>query len=192
MSPSGRAWVRVFVSRQRLLDRLSPSSGTALVALLAPLGYGKTSLLIDHAERQGRPVAWLTLDARDNDPVVLVSRIVAALDRVTAVDDSVQQALAAPDVSIWGRLMPRLAATIAGLPSCLIALDDIHEIASDDARDVVAWLALHMPQDAQLIISGCVDGSLMSQVGATTSPIRRWSACNSFLSYVSFSATMPL
>jgi LuxR family maltose regulon positive regulatory protein len=140
-----------FVSRQRLLDRLSPSSETAL---LAPLGYGKTSLLIDHAERQDRPVAWLTLDSRDNDPVVLVSRIVTALDRVTAVDDSERQALAAPGVSIWGRLMPRLAATIARLPSCLIVLDDIHEIASDDARDVIAWLALHMPQDAQLIISG--------------------------------------
>jgi len=47
----------------------------------APAGYGKTVLLADWARHSGYPVAWLSLDAGDNDPDRFWRHAVAALDR---------------------------------------------------------------------------------------------------------------
>jgi ATP/maltotriose-dependent transcriptional regulator MalT len=47
----------------------------------APAGFGKTAPLADWVRRGNRPVAWLSLDAGDNDPVRFWHHAVAALDR---------------------------------------------------------------------------------------------------------------
>ncbi len=46
-----------------------------------PAGYGKTVLLADWSRRGPQPVAWLSLDAGDNDPARFWRHAVAALDR---------------------------------------------------------------------------------------------------------------
>ena len=43
-------------------------------------------------------MAWVSVDQRDNDPVVLLTYIAAALDRVEPIDPDVFQALALPGV----------------------------------------------------------------------------------------------
>ncbi len=48
----------------------------------APAGYGKTVLLADWARHGQQPVAWLSLDAGDNDPARFWRHVVAALDQV--------------------------------------------------------------------------------------------------------------
>src|SRR5690625_38700 len=55
------------VGRPRLAQRLE-GAGDGVVLLSAPAGYGKSALLADWCRDQRRPVAWLSLDARDNDP----------------------------------------------------------------------------------------------------------------------------
>jgi ATP/maltotriose-dependent transcriptional regulator MalT len=57
-----------FVSRSRLTERLDEALGRGLVLVCAPAGYGKTALLAGWARHRERPVAWLSLDAGDNDP----------------------------------------------------------------------------------------------------------------------------
>src|ERR1700691_1463136 len=66
-----------FVPRPRLAGAL----GAGLVLVCAPAGFGKTALLADWLRPAGRPVAWLSLDAGDNDPVRFWRHVVAALDR---------------------------------------------------------------------------------------------------------------
>ena len=56
------------VPRQRLLVRLDDRLARGLVLVCGPAGYGKTVLLADWARHGGPPVAWLSLDAGDNDP----------------------------------------------------------------------------------------------------------------------------
>ena len=69
-----------FVPRPRLTDRLDEGLGRGLVLVCAPAGSGKTALLADWARRGRRPVAWLSLDAGDNDPARFWRHAVAALD----------------------------------------------------------------------------------------------------------------
>src|SRR5215831_2267484 len=69
------------VPRQRLDRRLDDSLGSELTLVSAPAGFGKTTLLAEWCRRQRRPVAWLSLDSGDNDPVRFWRYTVAALDR---------------------------------------------------------------------------------------------------------------
>ena len=70
------------VPRPRLAERLDEGLGRGLVLVCAPAGYGKTVLLADWVRRGRQPVAWLSLDAGDNDPARFWRHAVAALDRV--------------------------------------------------------------------------------------------------------------
>jgi LuxR family transcriptional regulator, maltose regulon positive regulatory protein len=69
-----------FLLRPRLLERLAVGAGRELVLVCTPAGFGKTTLLGDWARRSQQPVAWLSLDAGDNDPIRFWRYVVAALD----------------------------------------------------------------------------------------------------------------
>ena len=74
-------WRAQTLARDRLVERLRGGPGTKVTLVAAPAGYGKTTLLGTwrKAEEATRPVAWLSLDEGDNDPVVLWSYVLAAL-----------------------------------------------------------------------------------------------------------------
>jgi ATP/maltotriose-dependent transcriptional regulator MalT len=69
------------VPRPRLAQRLDEGQGRGLVLACAPAGYGKTVLLAEWIRRGRHRVAWLSLDAGDNDPARFWRHAVAALDR---------------------------------------------------------------------------------------------------------------
>jgi LuxR family maltose regulon positive regulatory protein len=70
------------VPRPRLAERLAEGTARELVLVCTPAGFGKTTLLADWARHQRRPVAWLSLDEGDNDPVRFWRHVAAALDGV--------------------------------------------------------------------------------------------------------------
>lgn len=58
------------VARQHIIERIQQAAETKLLLVQAPAGFGKTTLLrhlYDLSCAQGKAVAWLTLDAGDND-----------------------------------------------------------------------------------------------------------------------------
>src|SRR6266576_1856570 len=76
-------WRRNLVARPRLSERLSRGAESALTLVSAPAGFGKTTLLAEWlavAGADGRSVAWLSLDQRDNDPALFWTYLVAALN----------------------------------------------------------------------------------------------------------------
>src|SRR5690348_15056853 len=70
------------VPRRRLADRLEEGLNRGLVLVAAPAGYGKTVLLSEWVRGMTEPVAWLSLDGGDNDPVRFWRHVLAALDMV--------------------------------------------------------------------------------------------------------------
>src|ERR1700704_6598835 len=67
------------IQRPRLLARLRHDPGVPLLTLVAPAGYGKTSLLWEWLEREERLSAVVTLRARHADPVQLLREVSDAL-----------------------------------------------------------------------------------------------------------------
>ncbi len=70
-----------FVARPRLARALGEGLARGLVVVCAPAGFGKTALLADWVRSGDHRVAWLSLDAADNDPVRFWRHVIAALDR---------------------------------------------------------------------------------------------------------------
>src|SRR5689334_1027071 len=68
------------VTRPRLTQRLEEALKRKLVLLSAPPGSGKTTLLSAWLAQERRPIAWLTLDEDDDDPIRFWTYAVAALE----------------------------------------------------------------------------------------------------------------
>ncbi len=130
------------------------SSGARIVSIAAPAGYGKTTTLAQWALHDPRAVAWVTLDRRDDDPVVLLTYIAAAFDRVEQLDPAVFRAVAAAGTAMWTTSVPRLGATLmtAARPFVLV-LDDVDELESRDCLDALAALADHIPEGSRLVLA---------------------------------------
>lgn len=142
------------VPREALVTQLEQSEDSPIVVVCAGAGYGKTTTLAQWANDSAHPFAWVSVDEHDNDPVVLLTYITAALDAVTAVDLGVFEALASPGASIEAKLVPRLGAAIANVSEpVVLVLDDVHAITSQECLDVIVALAGHIAQGSHMVIS---------------------------------------
>src|SRR5262245_32700972 len=82
--------------RTALTGRLSSPGSPDIVTVVAPAGYGKSTLLAQWAERSGMAVAWVSVEERDNDPRLLLSYIARALDAAQPLGELVFRALDSP------------------------------------------------------------------------------------------------
>jgi LuxR family maltose regulon positive regulatory protein len=141
------------VARTTLVERLLASNAEQLVCVVAPAGYGKTTLLAQWAQHQGR-VGWVTVDPRDNDPVVLLTYLAVALDRVEPIDPEIFSALASPGASVAVRVVRRLAAAISAMPDPVtLVLDHVEMLDNPQCLDAVTELALQLPSGSQLALA---------------------------------------
>jgi len=137
-----------------LIERLRRLRAEPIVLVTAPPGYGKTTLLAQWREADPRPFAWLTLDRRDDDPIVLLTYLAAALDRIAPLPQTVFAALDSRGGSIWASAIPRLGAALAQAPPCVVVLDDVHRLRSRDCLDALVVLSDHLPRGSKLVLAG--------------------------------------
>src|SRR3954447_17088979 len=130
MSPPA---VTRIVHRPRLTGPLSDPGGPPLVSLVAPAGYGKTTLLCDWAGRDDRPFAWVTLDDEDNDPACLEASVGLAVERV------------APQ---------------CGTGRFVLVLDDLHAVHARAAQVRIAAIATGLPPHVTLALASRTPPSL--------------------------------
>ena len=112
------------VPRVALLDRLEASSHTEIVVVVAPPGYGKTTLLAQWAEREPRQFGWLTIDHHDNDASVLLRNIAVVIDQLEPL----------------------------GRPVVLV-LDDLHLLRDREGLAMMGRLIDDLPLGSQLAIA---------------------------------------
>ena len=142
------------VSRTALVNRLRAATSSAVVTVLAPAGYGKTTLLAQWAARDTRDVAWVTLDERDNDPVVLLQHIAAALEVDEPVEPGVLEAVGSPGASIWTKALPRLARELSERAPMVLVLDDFNLLHSRGSLAAIAALMDDEDERSTLVVAG--------------------------------------
>ena len=149
------------IPRERLLERLRSGSDRSLTLVACPAGFGKTTLLAAwrEAEAARKPVAWLTLDEGDNDPVVLWTHAIEALRRASpAVARSAPaHTVVAPVVDV---VLPRLVNELDGQGEITLILDDFHRLSSVPARASVRWFIDHVPPGFQLVLASRTEPAL--------------------------------
>ena len=139
------------VARTGLLSRLLARDTPSVVSVVAPPGYGKTTLLAQWAERKAPRVGWVSVDNPDNDPAVLMTYLALALDRLEPLDPAVFRALASSGAAI--EVPRRLVSAIASMdrPVALV-VDHLEALTNRECSDAIAALALGMPPGSQLAI----------------------------------------
>ena len=143
------------VRRWSLIERLARGDRRPIVSVVAPPGYGKTTLLSQWAERNGQAFAWVSVDEKDNDPKVLLSYVAEALDAVEPIDERVFDALASPVSSVQGSVIPRLGSAFSSMTSpVVLVLDDVHVLGNRECRAAVSVLADHVPDGSRLALAG--------------------------------------
>src|SRR3954451_22791470 len=155
---------RGLVARPRLDERLSRGHGAALKLVRAPAGVGKTTVLTEWlaaAPGETPSVAWLSLDARDNDPALFWSYLVAALQTVAPEVGVAALALLQSPQPAGEAVLATLVNDLAAVPGdVVLVLDDYHVISSPEIQGGMTFLLEHLPQHVHLVIAGRADPSL--------------------------------
>jgi LuxR family transcriptional regulator, maltose regulon positive regulatory protein len=146
------------VPRPRLVRRLIDAGNVPVAMLLAPAGYGKTTLLTEWEAGDPRPFAWVSLDESDNDPHTLLADVALALEAVTSVGWDVLEPLASPAAGRTSAALRRLVRSLnrTDLPVVLV-LDDLHVLHAKKARAVVAAIAQACGLGLQLALASRSD-----------------------------------
>ena len=153
-----------FVPRPRLAGRLEEGLARGLVLVCAPAGSGKTVLLADWAQRGGRPVAWLSLDAGDNDPARFWRHVVAALGQARpGIGELAGPGLGPLEASSPDGLVMALINELAADPGedeVLLVLDDYHLIDSQPVHGSLLFLLEHLPPGLRVVLASRSDPPL--------------------------------
>jgi ATP/maltotriose-dependent transcriptional regulator MalT len=150
------------VSRPRLIRKLSEGLTGPLTLVSAPAGFGKTTLITEwHCSSAGRdfPLAWLSLEAEDNDPIRFMVGFISALQTLqpgllTEVEPLLQSSQAKVIAATLIPCLNRIPHSFA------LVLEDYHAITANTVHDAVAYFISHLPSQMHLILSSRVDPPL--------------------------------
>src|SRR5215472_18538959 len=156
--PAGRPGC---VARPGLVDRLGESVTAKLALVVAPAGWGKTSLLREWwlaGDRSGR--AWLSVEAAHNDPARFWSAVIAALGTVVpGIDVAAVEALGRDGAA--GCVEPVLLGHLAGVPGQVtLVLDDFHLITSPEVLGCFGFWVERLPPSVGLVVAARSDPAL--------------------------------
>ena len=153
-----------FVPRPRLVEALDAGMERGLILVCAPAGFGKTGLQADWVRRAGHPVAWLSLDAGDNDPARFWRHVVAALDwALPGTSERIGPLLGPPAPLSFEALVTVLINELAARPGegkLLLVLDDYHQIDTQQVHDSLVFLLEHLPPGVHLVLASRSDPPL--------------------------------
>ena len=140
------------VARARLARLREAAERSRVLCISAPAGYGKSTLAAEWGGLDSRVSCWVHLDRGDNDPVVLLLEIVAALERIGSTADRLLEELSRPRPRIDSVVLPLLGVELEERSPFVLVLDDLHTVSSEKSLAILAFLADRVPAGSQLML----------------------------------------
>jgi LuxR family maltose regulon positive regulatory protein len=148
------------IPRRELATRLRPKPPANISLVVAPAGYGKTTLLAElHGRIDRQPAAWLSLDERDNDPVTLLMYLALALHRIGVCERQLVEVLARPRRSL-ASMIGRLRRSIQASGPFTLLIDDLHVLAGEQSFRIVHDLVCDLPPVARVVLASRTEPAL--------------------------------
>ncbi|HYK30654.1 MAG TPA: LuxR C-terminal-related transcriptional regulator [Streptosporangiaceae bacterium] len=146
------------VVRRELLGRLDEDTGDATVKLIlvvAPAGWGKTSLLGEWwSSRDAASAAWLSADRGDNDPARFWAHLVAAMRRASeSIGPDAERLPTIPEGKIAEILVPQVINDFSRVPDRItVVIDNYHLISNPDIHEWVGFLIENLPPTVRIVL----------------------------------------
>ena len=135
----------------------------SLTLLSAPAGYGKSTLLGSiPAAYPDFPLAWLSLDEEDNDPIRFMTALIVALQHLNPACGAVSQSLLISQTYLGSELRRLTGVLINDVLECLthpfaLVLDDLHHITEPVIFAALDYLLENLPSQMHLVVATRID-----------------------------------
>ncbi|GAB3390002.1 LuxR C-terminal-related transcriptional regulator [Humibacter soli] len=150
-----------------MIDRVRDRDAR-VVSVIAPAGYGKSTLLAEWAATETRDVGWVSLDPTDDDPGALLAVIAAAASRLWPSMAHVLADVQRGGESALGRSAPLLAGVLAAASSHFVLfIDDLQWAGSPDCEDALEVVLSRVPAGSQVVLASRDEPLLLARLRAT-------------------------
>ena len=144
------------VTRSRLIRRMGRFDDGKATFLVAPAGYGKTTLLLQLSQACGEPLVWYQLDKHDNDPAVFLQYLAAGFRRVLCgfnIEVPSKGSMDQPSSvrSVTAAILRELAAHLHG--EMLLVIDGYESITDPRVHSLTEELIDLLPYDVHVLIA---------------------------------------
>ncbi len=149
------------VDRPRVRRALDAGRDAQLTLVVAPAGYGKTTEVRAWCADLDAELAWATLDAGDNDPVLLWRYAATAIDRVrSGLGRGALRRLgvAGSPIEVAVDELMNGVARLGG--ELVVVLDDVHAVISEECMSSIDYALGHLPANAHVVLITRVDPAL--------------------------------
>lgn len=152
------------IRRERLLERLDACLEHKLTMLCAPAGSGKTTLvrqwIVENSEQVAfPPIAWVSLDAGDNDPARFWRAILTAAQTWYATPDQHILNLLLSSTQPSTRLLTLEVVLTTFLNEInqqnitgLLVLEDYHTISETRIHETVSFFLSYLPETLHVVL----------------------------------------
>ncbi len=141
------------IDRPRLVRALDADEQGALTLVVAPAGYGKTIAVRAWCATRGTPLAWVTLDSGDNDPVRLWTYVATAVDRVReGLGRVALHRLRVPGASIDAAVDELMNGIAAFGDEVVVVLDELETVSDATCLASIDHAVDRLPANARLVL----------------------------------------
>jgi LuxR family maltose regulon positive regulatory protein len=140
------------IARVRLNQQLERSRGARLTTVVAPPGFGKSTLVSSWIRQAGLSNGWVSLDARDNDPLRFWRYLRAAVEQTLHINLTGDLGgFESPE-----RLSAQLLNTLIELSQqdepLMLVLDDYHVITTEYIHESMYDWLIKLPSSVHLML----------------------------------------
>ena len=149
------------LERPRLIASLDRGLGAQFTLISAPAGYGKTTLLVQWAQRQDLPTVWLSLEEGDDHPGLFLQALILALRTINSdCCQGLQSLIAGTELPPAELLAQELSSDLEDIDEFILVLDDYHNLKDPKILEIIRSLIYHPPRPLHLVLSCRADPML--------------------------------
>lgn len=149
------------IDRPRLHRALDADGRPALGLVVAPAGYGKTIAVREWSASRDAPLAWVTLDVGDNDPVRLWTYVATAVDRIRdGLGRNALRRLRAPGAPLEAAIDDLMNGIAAFGREVVLVLDELETVSEAACLATIDHAVDRRPGNLRLVLVARSDPAL--------------------------------